>query len=78
MIAKQDAKVGDPNKHPWIWRVDGKSLLQKYEPFEEDGKIRHKSTSIVSASYYEFFFICLTNMKLTLILVTAFFNFNYC
>lgn len=56
MIAKQDAKVGDPNKHPWIWRVDGKSLLQKYEPFEEDGKIRHKSTSIVSASYYEFFF----------------------
>lgn len=46
VISKQDAQVGDPNKHPWIWRIDGKSLLQKYEPFEHEGKIRHKNTSI--------------------------------
>ncbi|XP_044765832.1 uncharacterized protein LOC123321828 [Coccinella septempunctata] len=46
VISKKDAQVGDPNKHPWIWRIDGKSLLQKYEPFEHEGKIRHKNTSI--------------------------------
>ncbi|XP_045462645.1 uncharacterized protein LOC123672545 isoform X2 [Harmonia axyridis] len=46
VISKQDAQVGDPNKHPWIWRIDGKSLLQKYEPFEHEGKVRHKNTSI--------------------------------
>ncbi|KAL3284013.1 hypothetical protein HHI36_018183 [Cryptolaemus montrouzieri] len=46
VISKKDAQVGDPQKHPWIWRIDGKSLLQKYEPFEHEGKIRHKNTSI--------------------------------
>ncbi|KAK9881543.1 hypothetical protein WA026_016421 [Henosepilachna vigintioctopunctata] len=46
VINKKDAKVGDPNKHPWIWKIDGKSLLQKYEAIEHEGKIRHKNTSI--------------------------------
>lgn len=47
VILKKDAQVGDPNKRPHIWRVDGKALLQKYEAFEQDGCIRHKNTSIV-------------------------------
>lgn len=48
MILKKDAQVGDPAKHPCIWRIDGKALLQKYEAYDEDGKVRHKNTSIVS------------------------------
>ncbi|XP_015833426.1 uncharacterized protein LOC103314681 isoform X2 [Tribolium castaneum] len=46
VILKKDAQVGDPKKHPCIWRIDGKALLQKYEPFEEEGRIRHKTSSI--------------------------------
>lgn len=45
---KKDAQVGDPSKHPCIWRIDGKALLQKYEAFDEDGKVRHKNTSMYS------------------------------
>lgn len=45
---KKDAQAGDPSKHPCIWRIDGKALLQKYEAFDEDGKVRHKNTSVVS------------------------------
>lgn len=47
LVAKKDAQTGDPLKHPCIWKIDGKALLQKYEPFEEEGKIRHRNTSIV-------------------------------
>ncbi|XP_045462646.1 uncharacterized protein LOC123672545 isoform X3 [Harmonia axyridis] len=57
VISKQDAQVGDPNKHPWIWRIDGKSLLQKYEPFEHEGKVRHKNTSISSKIQIEHSFL---------------------
>ncbi|XP_018318751.1 uncharacterized protein LOC108732418 [Agrilus planipennis] len=46
LILKKDAQSGDPSKRPCLWRIDGKALLQKYEPFEEDGKIKHKNTSI--------------------------------
>lgn len=46
LILKKDAQSGDPLKHPCIWKIDGKALLQKYEPFEDDGKIKHRNTSI--------------------------------
>lgn len=46
VILKKDAQGGDPSKHPVIWRIDGKALLQKYEAFDEEDKVRHKYTSI--------------------------------
>lgn len=52
MINKKDVQKGDPNCKPCIWRIDGKALLQKYEPYEEDGKWRHKNTSVVNAKMF--------------------------
>lgn len=46
VILKKDAAGEDPSKHPVIWRIDGKALLQKYEAFDEDDKVLHKNTSI--------------------------------
>lgn len=33
---------------PPIWKIDGKALLQKYIPFEQEGKTLYRNTSVVS------------------------------
>lgn len=38
----------ESSPHPTLWRIDGKALLQKYLPFEKDGKVLYKSTTTVS------------------------------
>jgi len=38
----------ESSPYPTLWRIDGKALLQKFLPFEEDGKVLYKSTTTVS------------------------------
>ncbi|XP_075224883.1 uncharacterized protein LOC142326342 isoform X2 [Lycorma delicatula] len=45
VVLKTDfASDGDPP----LWKIDGKALLQKYIPFEQDGKTYYKNTSVYS------------------------------
>lgn len=46
LILKKDAQLGDSSKNPCLWRIDGKALLQKYEPFDDEGQVKHRNTSI--------------------------------
>jgi len=42
----------ESSTYPTLWRIDGKALLQKFLPFEEDGKVLYKSTTTVSAWFF--------------------------
>jgi len=33
---------------PLLWRIDGKTVLQKFEPFELDGKIFYRNKATVN------------------------------
>lgn len=45
VILKSDFKSKD---NPPLWKIDGKALLQKYIPFEKEGKTLYKNTSTYS------------------------------
>ncbi|XP_076043361.1 uncharacterized protein LOC143026594 isoform X2 [Oratosquilla oratoria] len=45
VVAKKDVDTMD---NPPIWRIDGKSLLQKYQAFEKDGKMLYRNISTYS------------------------------
>lgn len=38
----------ESSAYPTLWRIDGKALLQKFLPYEENGKVLYKSTTTVS------------------------------
>lgn len=40
---------------PLLWRIDQKFFLQKFEPFNQNGKIFYRSTVTVSFSFIYFF-----------------------
>lgn len=42
----------ESSPYPTLWRIDGKALLQKFLPFEEDGKVLYKSTTTVSTLFF--------------------------
>ncbi|XP_039284245.1 ESF1 homolog [Nilaparvata lugens] len=45
VVSKKDfKKLTDPP----LWKIDGKALLQKYIPFQLDGKTHYKNTSVYS------------------------------
>jgi len=58
LIAKKDIEEYRGGLNPPIWRIDGKSLLQKFTHFEKDGKIQYKNIPTYSgwtpASYHQY------------------------
>jgi len=58
LIAKKDIEEWRSGLNPPIWRIDGKSLLQKFTHFEKDGRIQYKNIPTYSgwtpASYHQY------------------------
>uniref|UniRef100_A0A1B6JKD4 Uncharacterized protein n=1 Tax=Homalodisca liturata TaxID=320908 RepID=A0A1B6JKD4_9HEMI len=46
VVLKSDA--ANLEVDPPLWKIDGKALLQKYIPFQQDGKVLYKNTSVYS------------------------------
>jgi len=46
VILKTDA--ANMEQDPPLWKIDGKALLQKYVPFQQEGRTYYKNTSVYS------------------------------
>lgn len=66
--SSKDKSDVESSSYPTLWRIDGKALLQKFLPFEEDGKVLYKSTTTVSILYF---------LELKIVFSPSFVELNY-
>lgn len=74
-MIKSDLK----EKWPVIWRVDGKTLLEKFAPFEEDGQTLYRNVcqTVISSNSFNIDLIFCTFSHQNILNVCLFFLFFF-